>query len=132
MSVNGRVGIDGFWADEAGELVEDSSKNRKQYLTQQQQDIERAYDKKSSTKTRRFTKDSLRRIGGIISNNRIMETYIKARSDGTSQVAAGFKRGNMKFDINLLFNPPPNFVEVPRPVLTSFVPILMIRDNDDS
>ena len=36
----------------------------------------------------------------------------------------------MQFDINLLFNPPPNFVEVPRPVLTYFVPIMLVRDNN--
>ena len=43
---------------------------------------------------------------------------------------AGFKRGNMKFDINLLFNPPPNFVEVPRPVLTYYAPIFFVRNNE--
>ncbi len=36
----------------------------------------------------------------------------------------------MKFDINVLFNPPPNFVTVPRPVLINFVPILMVRGED--
>jgi len=60
-----------------------------------------------------------------------METYIKTQNDGTTKVDAGFKRGNMKFDINLLFNPPPNFVEVPRPVLTYFVPIIMVRGSDN-
>ena len=62
-------------------------------------------------------------MGGIISNDRIIESYIRARSDGTSYVDSGFKRGSMKFDINLLFNPPPNFVEVPRPVLTYYAPV---------
>jgi len=130
MAVNGRVGIDGFWADSGGELHKDSKNSRKTYLTPEQQEEVRARNKYWLTRTRRFTKDSLRRIGGLISNNRVMETYITTRSDGTSKVDAGFKRGSMKFDINLLFNPPPNFVEVPRPVLTYFVPILMVRSND--
>ena len=130
MAVNGRVGVDGFWADAGGELHKDSTDARKKYLTPEQQEEVRARNRYWLTKTRRFTKDSLRRIGGIISNNRVMETYITTRRDGTSRVSAGFKRGSMRFDINLLFNPPPNFVEVPRPVLTYFVPILMIRSND--
>jgi hypothetical protein len=131
MSVNGRVGIDGFWADENGELHKDSSRNRKKYLTEEQQDKERAYDHIGDFKTKTFTKSSLRRIGGLISNNRVMETYIRARSDGTAYVNAGFKRGSMKFDINMLFNPPPNFVEIPRPVLTHFMPVFLVRNHDD-
>ncbi len=127
MSVNGRVGIDGFWSLPDGELVKDSSANRQKYLSEEQNLKESAYDQYSAYRTKTFRKDSLRRIGGIISNNRIMETYVRSRSDGTSYVAAGFKRGNMKFDINLLFNPPPNFVEVPRPVLTYFMPVMMDR-----
>ena len=82
--------------------------------------------------THRFVKDSLRRIGGIISNDRILETYIRPRSDGTSYVDAGFKRGSMRFDFNLMFNPPPNFVEVPRPVQISVAPVYFMRDNDDN
>ena len=92
---------------------------------------EAAYDHSKSTyRTKRFVKDSMRRIGGLISENRIMETYIKARRDGTAYVNAGFKRGRMMFDINVLFNPPPNFVEVPRPVLINFAPIFLVRNND--
>jgi len=131
MSVNGRVGIDGFWADPStGEVYKDSSSARETYLTEEQRETERAYDYDQSYKTELFKKDSLRRIGGIISNNRVLETYIKTGGDGNSYVDSGFKRGNMKFDINLMFNPPPNFVEVPRPVLTYFVPIIMVRNND--
>ena len=131
MSVNGRVGIDAFWADvNTGEVYKDSWGNRNTYLTALQREIERAYDYHKTYKTKLFKKDSLRRIGGIISNNRVLETYIKTGNDGNSYVDAGFKRGNMKFDINLMFNPPPNFVEVPRPVLTYFVPIIMVRNND--
>ena len=132
MAVNGRVGIDAFWADSTGELHKDSSSNRRKYLTEEQIDQEAAYDKYGAWRTRGFRKDSLRRIGGIVSNNRVMETYIRSRKDGTAYVDKGFKRGNMKFDINLMFNPPPNFVEVPRPVVTSFVPIVMTRSGDES
>ena len=32
--------------------------------------------------------------------------------------------------INLLFNPPPNFVEVPRPVLVNYAPIFLVRNAD--
>ncbi|MFQ5668760.1 MAG: hypothetical protein ACE5I7_20360, partial [Candidatus Binatia bacterium] len=129
MSVNGRVGIDGFWADSTGELHKDRGSARNAYLTDAQRATERAYDG-TAYRTRTFRKDSLRRIGGIVSNNRVMETYIRPRSDGTSYVDRGFKRGSMKFDISLLFNPPPNFVEIPRPVLTYFVPIMMVRNSD--
>ncbi len=125
MSTTGRVGIDGFWIDTAGNPLKDRTK----ILTAEQQLREQAYDVVSAYRTRTFVKDSLRRIGGIISDNRILETYITPRSDGTSQVDSGFKRGNMMFDLNLLFNPPPNFVEVPRPVLTYFAPVFFVRGN---
>jgi hypothetical protein len=45
-------------------------------------------------------------------------------------VSAGFKRGRVQYDINLLFNPPPNFVEVPRPVVTTFLPVIVTRGDD--
>jgi hypothetical protein len=125
MSVEGRVGIDGFAIAADGTPV----KNYQAYMTDEEKLLENAYDKAGySSKT--YAKDSLRRIGGIVSNNRILETYIKPRSDGTSYVDSGFKRGSMKFDINLLFNPPPNFVEVPRPVLTYYAPVFFVRNND--
>jgi len=125
MSTTGRVGIDGFWIDSAGNPLKDRTK----VLTPEQVLREQAYDAVSAYRTKTFVKDSLRRIGGIISENRILETYILPRADGTSFVDSGFKRGNMKFDINLLFNPPPNFVEVPRPVLTYFAPVFFVRGN---
>ena len=68
-------------------------------------------------------------MGGIISNDRIVETYIRPRKDGTAYVAGGFKRGTMRYDLSLLFNPPPSFVEVPRPVVTHFAPVFMTRDD---
>jgi hypothetical protein len=125
MSTTGRVGIDGFAITEAGEPTTDYMLG----LTPEERARETAYDA-TSYRTRQFTKDSLRRLGGIISNDRILETFIRPRGDGTSYVDAGFKRGNMKYDINLMFNPPPNFVEVPRPVLTYYAPVHFVRGED--
>jgi len=139
MSVGGRVGIDGFWIKQDGT----PTKNRLDVLQEQgilqkipyddygvRVDAEDAYNQVTAYKTKTYVKDSLRRIGGIISNNRILETYITPRADGTSQVDSGFKRGSMKYDINLLFNPPPNFVQVPRPVLAYYAPVFFVRNNE--
>ncbi len=126
LSAQGRVGIDGFAIDNNGEPTKD-------YLygtTSAEQEKERAYNR-TSYRTRRFRKESLRRIGGLISNERILETYIKPGQDGTAYVDSGFKRGVMKFDYNLIFNPPPNFVQVPRPVVTSVAPVYLMRNGDD-
>ena len=131
MSVEGRVGTDGLWIDADGNIVEDSWWARKQLLTQEEFEKERAYDRSGNYRTRSFVKDSMRRIGGIISNNRIVETFIRARSDGTAYVDAGFKRGAMRYDFNMRNNPPPNFVEIPRPVVTAFVPVFFNRGDDD-
>jgi hypothetical protein len=125
MSATGRVGIDGFAITEEGE----PTTNWRLGMTDEENEKEDAYDR-TSYETKRFVKDSLRRIGGLISNDRILETYIRPRSDGTSYVSAGFKRGQMRFDFNLMFNPPPNFVEVPRPVQISVAPIYLMRDTD--
>jgi len=125
MSSTGRVGIDGFAITEEGEPTE----NWRLGLSDAENLKEDAYQW-TNYETQRFVKDSLRRIGGLISNDRILETYIRPRSDGTSYVDAGFKRGQMRFDFNLMFNPPPNFVEVPRPVQISVAPIYFMRDND--
>ncbi len=125
MSATGRVGIDGFAITEQGEPTKDWRLG----LTDAENLVEDAYQW-TNYETSRFVKNSLRRIGGLISNDRILETYIRPRSNGTSYVDAGFKRGKMRFDFNLMFNPPPNFVEVPRPVQISVAPIYFMRDND--
>jgi hypothetical protein len=130
MSVEGRVGADGLWIDPEGNPVKDSSAARKALLTEEEQAIEANYDKSGNYRTRPFVKSSLRRLGGLISNDRIIETFIRARNDGTAYVDAGFKRGAMRYDYNLRFNPPPNFVEIPRPVLSYFAPVLSVRDED--
>ncbi|MHC4972505.1 MAG: hypothetical protein ACYTG3_09245 [Planctomycetota bacterium] len=126
LSAQGRVGIDGFAIDGNGE----PTKNYLYGTTGTEQEKERAYNR-TSYRTRRFRKESLRRIGGLISNERILETYIKPGQDGTAYVDSGFKRGVMKFDYNLIFNPPPNFVQVPRPVVTSVAPVYFVRNGDD-
>jgi hypothetical protein len=130
MSVDGRVGSDGLWIDPEGNPVKDSWWARRNLLTPEEFDKELSYDKSGNYRTRPFVKDSLRRLGGIISNERIIETFIRSRKDGTAYVDAGFKRGAMRYDFNLQFNPPPNFVEIPRPVLTAFVPVFFNRDDD--
>jgi glutathione peroxidase-family protein len=130
LSVEGRVGSDALLLDSKGEAVRDTASNRNKYMTPEERTMEDLYDR-GNFKTTSFVKDSLRRIGGIISDNRIVETYIKSKSDGTATVAAGFKRGAMRFDFNLLRNPPPFFVEVPRPVLTSLAPVFLVRNSDE-
>ncbi len=125
MAVEGRVGISGFQIDSLGEPVQ----NQYYGLTGTDLTKELAYAA-TTYADQLYVKDSLRRIGGIISNSRILETYIKPRADGTAYVDSGFKRGRMLFDINLLFNPPPNFVEVPRPVLVNYAPIFLVRNAD--
>ncbi|MDH3591689.1 MAG: hypothetical protein OER88_07415, partial [Planctomycetota bacterium] len=124
LAVNGRVGIDGFQIDSLGNPIKDHYYG----LTEEERVYEAGYDS-SSYRNRRFTKESLRRLGGIVSNNRIIETFIGARNDGTAFVDSGFKRGSMRYDFNLLFNPPPNFVNVPRPVVTSIVPVYFVRNE---
>ncbi len=131
LSVEGRVGMDGIWLDANGEPYQDSWRTRRKLLTKEEMTIEDLYDRSGTYRTRPFVKNSMRRIGGLISDDRIMETYIRTRGDGTAYVAAGFKRGAMRFDFNLLHNPPPNFVEVPRPVLAYFAPVFAVRADDD-
>jgi len=126
LSAMGRVGIDGFQIDDNGEPIKDVYYG----LTDEEKKVEKAYNQ-TSYKSSSFRKDSLRRLGGIVSNDRILETYIRPRSDGTSIVDSGFKRGNMRFDFNLLFNPPPNFVNVPRPVAISIAPVYFVRGGQD-
>ncbi|MHC4338797.1 MAG: hypothetical protein ACYSX0_01105 [Planctomycetota bacterium] len=122
MSVKGRVGVEGIGIDENGTPTRDTMVG----LTDEQREIEDSYNR-TDYRARRFVRDSLRRMGGIISNNRIVETYIRSRKDGTAYVDAGFKRGRMRFDVSLIFNPPPNFVQVPRPVVMYYAPLYFAR-----
>jgi hypothetical protein len=126
MSVEGRVGIDGFQIDRYGE----PTKNIYYGLTYEERLKEWAYHSSKEFSSQRFRKESLRRIGGVISDTRITETYIRARSDGTAYVDSGFKRGAMQFDINMIKSPPPAYVVIPRPVLVNFAPVLFLRSED--
>jgi hypothetical protein len=126
LSATGRVGIDGFQIKDDGEPIKDWRYG----LTSAEIEKENAY-RYTGTDNDTFKYESLRRIGGIISNDRILETYVLPRSDGTSYVDAGFKRGTMRYDFNLMFNPPPNFVEVPRPVAISIAPVYFVRGQDE-
>jgi hypothetical protein len=126
LSATGRVGIDGFQIDETGEPVKDWTYG----LTAGEIEKENAY-RYTGTTNYTFKYESLRRIGGLISNDRILETYVLPSQNGTSYVDSGFKRGTMRFDFNLLFNPPPNFVQVPRPVAISIAPVYFVRGQDD-
>jgi glutathione peroxidase-family protein len=125
LSASGRVGIDGFQIDANGEPVKDWTYG----LTTAEIERENAYIQTGFTHST-FKYDSLRRLGGIISDERILETHVLPRGDGTSYVGSGFKRGSMRFDFNLLYNPPPNFVEVPRPVTISVAPVYLMRNQD--
>jgi len=131
LSVGGRIGVDGILLDADGNPVADSYSTRKQLLTPEEYERERAYDRSGNYKSNDFVKDSLRRLGGLISNERIIETFIRARRDGTAYVADGFKRGSMRYDFNLRFNPPPNFIEIPRPAVAAFVPVFFNRNDDE-
>jgi hypothetical protein len=126
LSATGRVGISGFQIKSDGEPIKDWRYG----LTGAELDTENAYHYTGFSNSS-FKYESLRRIGGIISNDRILETYVLPGAAGTSYVDAGFKRGVMKFDFNLLFNPPPNFVEVPRPVAISIAPVYFVRGQDE-
>jgi len=126
LSSTGRVGIDGFQINADGEPVKDW----KYGLTAAQIEAENAYIYTGTPKST-FKYDSLRRIGGLISNDRILETYVLPGAAGTSYVDSGFKRGTMKFDFNLMFNPPPNFVQIPRPVAISIAPVYFVRGQDE-
>jgi hypothetical protein len=88
------------------------------------------YDKSGNYKSSPFVKDSLRRLGGMISDERIIETYIRGRQDGTAYVDVGFKRGSSRYDYNLRYNPPPNFVEIPRPLVAAFTPVFFNREDE--
>ncbi|MHC4448659.1 MAG: hypothetical protein ACYS0E_00780 [Planctomycetota bacterium] len=124
MSVEGRVGVDGFSMDSSGE----PTKNLYYGMTYEERLQEWAYNS-GQFASERFRKDSLRRIGAVISDNRIMETYLRSRSDGTAYVDAGFKRGGMQFDFGMMRNPPPNFAVIPRPVIISFVPVFLMPNE---
>ena len=127
MAVEGRVGIDGFWADVDDELVEDSPANRLSTLGAERTALENAYDMDTLTATTSFVHASLRRLGGVVSNESILETKIVAApsdsDNGGATVFAGFEQGQARYDAGLGVNPPPSFAESRRPVIMSYLPL---------
>jgi len=85
-SLEGRVGIDGFRIPEEGE----PDKAYLSGLSSEARAREEAYNL-TPYKTRRFRRESLRRVGALHSHGRVLETYIRARKDGTSAVDSGFE-----------------------------------------
>lgn len=118
LSVEGRVGIDGFCITAAGE----PDKDYLAHLPEEERFVEEAYNR-TNYRSMRFTRESLRRMGGIVSKDKVVESLIRPRGDGSSYVDSGFKRGATRFDVNLLSGPPPNFVQVPPPDTAGCAPI---------
>lgn len=94
MAITGRVGIEGIVLDDSGEV---SAFNQ---LTDQ-------WGRLLSTV---FKKNSIRRLGGITTAKRPIETVVK---DG--KIVSGFNIGQSVFDIGLLEGPPPFFLAYPVP-----------------
>lgn len=59
---------------------------------------------------RSFTKNSIRRLGGITSARRPVETWVK-----NGKVKSGFRSGASVFDIGVIGHPPPFFLSMPEP-----------------
>ena len=94
LAMRGRVGIDGIVLDSDGEVT--------------------AYNKFTDEWGRpisaKFQKNSLRRLGGITTAGRPVETVVKSGS-----IVSGFNIGQSVFDIGLLEAPPPYFLAQPTP-----------------
>ena len=86
LSVEGRVGTDGILLDENGHPFRDTDAQRLRLLSPTEYALEEAYDLSFNYRSEPFVKESLRRLGGLISEERIVETFIKGRSDGTAFV----------------------------------------------
>ncbi len=94
LAMRGRVGIEGITLDENGEVV--------------------AYNKFTDEWGRpisaKFQKNSLRRLGGITTAGRPVETVVKSGA-----IVSGFNIGQSVFDVGLLEAPPPYFLAQPAP-----------------
>jgi hypothetical protein len=84
LAKTGRVGIEGVRLDDEGNV---------------------------SLSWPRYVKSSIRRLGGVISNERPVTTYIDDHYD----VRAGFRTGNSVYDRRLSVQPPVGFPERQRP-----------------
>jgi hypothetical protein len=119
VAVYGRVGVDGMAIQADGTPTTDIHFG----LTAEEIDRESAYA--AAYGSSRFVKDSLRRIGAAVSDERIIESYIRSRYDGSTYVEAGFKRGRMQYDIGMAHRPPPSFPVVPRPKIVARTPVTL-------
>ncbi len=63
-----------------------------------------------------FQKDSFRRLGGIISDKRIVSTVVNSNGD----VLSGFQHGASVYDERLRAEPPPHFLAIDRPVFRGY------------
>jgi hypothetical protein len=70
-----------------------------------------------------YIKQSIRRLGGIITNERPVSTYV----GNDYQVAAGFRKGMSIFDRRLLFRPPIGFPERHRPKKVAVISKEVVR-----
>lgn len=93
-SITGRVGIDGVVLDDDGEIVAEN----------------KIYNDYGEDINRTFRKNSIRRLGGITTAKRPVETVVRNGS-----ITAGFNVGRAVFDQNMVANPPPNFLSVEKP-----------------
>ncbi len=90
LAKNGHVRVDGVHVHSDGEVHEESGG---------------------------FVKMSLRRLGGIISNERPVSAYI----DSNNAVTRGFLYGKSVFDRRQLVNPPRGFPTLNRPRLVAYL-----------
>ena len=102
MSIRGRVGIDGIVLDDDGEI------KRCNYILDE-------FGRKTNES---FHKNSIRRLGGITTYRRPVDTVV---ANGTIQ--SGFKGGKSAFDTKILASPPPFFMAraIPRFFVTEIV-----------
>ncbi len=90
LAITGRVGVDGIVLDADGNVAQYN------YFTDE-------FGRQEVGAT--FNKNSIRRLGGMTTARRPVETVLD-----DSSIAAGFNVGNAVFDIGLLDGPPPFFL----------------------
>ena len=94
MSMTGRVGIDGVTLSENGEVAS----------------FNQIPDQWGRPTYRQFLKTSIRRLGGITTYRRPVDTVIREGS-----IVSGFRRGASAFDSSVQVAPPPFFLARPTP-----------------
>jgi hypothetical protein len=94
LAITGRVGIDGIVLDEDGEVIA----------------FNEMKDQWGRPFSATFQRNSIRRLGGITSARRPVETVVM---DGS--IKSGFNIGQSSFDVGLVEGPPPFFLAYPRP-----------------